>query len=207
MLGPAQPRSGKDLAQVPRISVCRARHGGAQDCAILCAWPCRSGARPLAYEAERGRIAAEGSAPWWGTAIVRHDTRRGGVDEPLLGHHVSLRSNSFAGNLEPTKLGSPSHEASRGAREHMVTESPNASTRWPQVPRRSRNGQERAGVRARNEFPVKHVRPAFGRKHAHIWRHEVGRDGPERVVGVGRGAEAAEEPRALQVRQSRKLTG
>ena len=30
-----------------------------------------------------------------------------------------------------------------------------------------------------------------------IWRNEVGRNGPKRVVGAGRGAEAEEEPRAL----------
>ena len=38
-----------------------------------------------------------------------------------------------------------------------------------------------------------------------IWRVEVGRDGPEHVASAGCGAEAEEEPRALQVRQLRQL--
>ena len=108
---------------------------------------------------DEGRVTAKGSNQWCGavddevkaSAIVRRDTRCGGVDEPLLGHHVSFRPNSFAGNLAPrslNQLGSPSQEASAGPRKCMLTKCIHQLGGHTQVPRRSRNGQARAGVGA-----------------------------------------------------------
>ena len=67
----------------------------------------------------------------------------------------------------------------------------------------------RAGARGlRQPQPTKVSRhTAHGRvMYCSIWRHEVRKDGPEPVVGTGRGAKAEEEPRALQVMQSGKLS-
>ena len=67
------------------------------------------------------RLRSSGATPGY--------ARCKGVDEPLLGHHMFFRANSFAGNFAPcslNQLGSLSQEASLGARACMVTKCINA---------------------------------------------------------------------------------
>ena len=72
---------------------------------------------------DEGRIAAECTTQWCGAindeveapALIGRDAWRSGVDEPSLGHHVSLRRHGFTGNLAPGplhKFGPPGQEAS-----------------------------------------------------------------------------------------------
>ena len=93
-----------------------ASKGGVQNCSILCdrAGVGLAGARERRDE---GRIAAKG---------LRCRRERGrdawcsGVDELLLGHHVSLRPYGFASHFAPSqfnKFGPPSQEASPRARK------------------------------------------------------------------------------------------
>ena len=107
--------------------------GGAQNRSILRG---RAGVG-LAIARERpdeGCIAAERATQGCGAvddevkapAVVGRDAWCCGVDEPLLGHHVSLRPHGFTGNLAPGplhKFGPPCREASSRARKCMVSKS------------------------------------------------------------------------------------
>ena len=100
------------------------------------------------------RIAATGCTHGCGAvndqveapAVVGGDAWCSGVDEPLLGHHVSLRPDGFASNFAPNpfnKFGPPSQEACPRTRE-CVAECINAAAarRFRGAPATARREQE-----------------------------------------------------------------